>query len=44
VITLRGVAAAILGSIAPPLALVATIETGPGEDTNCGGSPAVAKR
>jgi uncharacterized protein involved in outer membrane biogenesis len=44
VITLRGIAAAVLGSIAPPLALIATVETGPGEDTNCGGSPAVASR
>jgi uncharacterized protein involved in outer membrane biogenesis len=43
VITLRGIAAAVLGSIAPPLALIATVETGPGKDTNCGG-PAVATR
>jgi uncharacterized protein involved in outer membrane biogenesis len=33
-ITLRGIAAAVLGSIAPPLALIATVETGPGKDTN----------
>lgn len=44
VITLRGVAAAILGSIAAPLALIATVETGPGEDTNCGGGSTVAAR
>jgi len=44
VITLRGVAAAILGSIAPPLALVATIETGPGKDTDCGSGMAVAAK
>jgi uncharacterized protein involved in outer membrane biogenesis len=43
-ITLRGIAAAVLGSIAPPLALIATVETGPGKDTNCGGGPAVAAR
>jgi uncharacterized protein involved in outer membrane biogenesis len=44
VITLRGVAAALLGSIAPPLALIATVETGPGKDTNCGAGTAVAAR
>ena len=43
VITLRGVAAAILGSIAPPLALIATVETGPGKDTDCGGSTVAAR-
>jgi uncharacterized protein involved in outer membrane biogenesis len=44
VITLRGVAAAVLGSIAAPLALIATVETGPGEDTNCGSGMAVAAK
>ncbi len=34
---LRGAIALTLGSIAPPAALLATIETGPGEDSNCGG-------
>jgi uncharacterized protein involved in outer membrane biogenesis len=43
-ITLRGVAAAVLGSIAAPLALVATVETGPGKDTDCGAGTAFAAR
>lgn len=34
---LRGAVALTLGSIAPPAALLATIETGPGEDSGCGG-------
>lgn len=34
---IRGAIALALGSIAPPAALLATIETGPGEDSNCGG-------
>ena len=34
---LRGAVAIALGSIAPPAALLATIETGPGEDSGCGG-------
>ncbi len=34
---IRGAIALTLGSIAPPAALLATIETGPGEDSNCGG-------
>ncbi|RXR08694.1 AsmA family protein [Pseudoxanthomonas composti] len=34
---LRGAVALALGSIAPPAALLATIELGPGEDANCGG-------
>ncbi|AWH30139.1 MULTISPECIES: AsmA family protein [Stenotrophomonas] len=34
---LRGAVALALGSIAPPAALLATIETGPGKDANCGG-------
>ncbi|MCY7355097.1 MAG: AsmA family protein [Lysobacter sp.] len=34
---LRGAIALALGSIAPPAALLATIEFGPGEDSNCGG-------
>jgi uncharacterized protein involved in outer membrane biogenesis len=43
-ITLRGVAAAVLGSIAAPLALIATVETGPGEDTDCGSGLKVAAK
>ena len=34
---LRGALALALGSIAPPAALLATLELGPGEDSNCGG-------
>ncbi len=34
---LRGALALALGSIAPPAALLATLELGPGEDANCGG-------
>ncbi len=34
---LRGALAVGLGSIAPPAALLATIETGPGKDVDCGG-------
>ena len=34
-LALRGLAAAALYSIAPPAALLALIETGPGEDSNC---------
>jgi uncharacterized protein involved in outer membrane biogenesis len=34
---LRGAIALVLGSIAPPAALLATLELGPGEDSNCGG-------
>jgi uncharacterized protein involved in outer membrane biogenesis len=34
---LRGAIAVALGSIAPPAALLATIELGGGEDSNCGG-------
>ena len=34
---LRGAFALALGSIAPPAALLATLELGPGEDSNCGG-------
>lgn len=34
---LRGATALVLGSIAPPAALLATIELGPGEDSSCGG-------
>ena len=33
----RGAIALALGSITPPAALLATIETGPGEDSDCGG-------
>ena len=34
---LRGAIALALGSIAPPAALLATFEPGPGKDSNCGG-------
>lgn len=34
---LRGAIALTLGSIAPPAALLATLELGPGEDSSCGG-------
>jgi uncharacterized protein involved in outer membrane biogenesis len=34
---LRGAVALALGSIAPPAALLATLELGPGEDSDCGG-------
>jgi uncharacterized protein involved in outer membrane biogenesis len=34
---LRGAIALILGSIAPPAALLATLELGPGKDADCGG-------
>jgi AsmA family protein len=34
---LRAAVALTLGSIAPPAALLATLELGPGEDANCGG-------
>jgi uncharacterized protein involved in outer membrane biogenesis len=34
---LRGAIAVALASIAPPAALLATFETGPGEDSGCGG-------
>ncbi|MBN6149581.1 AsmA family protein [Xanthomonas sp. AmX2] len=33
----RGALALALGAIAPPAALLATLETGPGEDSDCGG-------
>ena len=33
----RGAIAIALGSITPPAALLATLETGPGEDSDCGG-------
>lgn len=36
----RGAAAAVLYAIAPPAALLALIETGPGEDTDCGSGAA----
>ncbi|MFC7300856.1 AsmA family protein [Cognatiluteimonas weifangensis] len=35
---LRGAIALALGSIAPPAALLATLELGPGEDAACGGN------
>jgi hypothetical protein len=35
---IRGAVALALGSIAPPAALLATIELGPGKDADCGGS------
>ena len=34
---LRGAVALALGSIAPPAALLATLELGPGKDSDCGG-------
>ncbi len=34
---LRGAIALTLGSITPPAALLATLETGPGKDADCGG-------
>ena len=34
-VTLRGIAAALLGSLAPPAALLALYETGPGKDIAC---------
>jgi uncharacterized protein involved in outer membrane biogenesis len=34
---LRGATALVLGSIAPPAALLATLELGPGKDASCGG-------
>lgn len=36
-LSLRGAIALTLASITPPAALLATIETGPGKDANCGG-------
>jgi uncharacterized protein involved in outer membrane biogenesis len=41
-VTLRGIAAALLASLAPPAALLAVYETGPGKDVSCrpvAGSP-----
>lgn len=38
-VTLRGVAAAVLGSIAPPAALLAVFESGPGKDIACRPGP-----
>ena len=39
-VTLRGIAAAVLGSLAPPAALLAVFESGPGKDISCRpGSP-----
>jgi uncharacterized protein involved in outer membrane biogenesis len=40
---LRGAAVAGLAAIAPPLALLALAETGPGEDTDCGRGTAAAE-
>ncbi|MCC7632653.1 AsmA family protein [Stenotrophomonas rhizophila] len=34
---LRGAIALTLGTLTPPAALLATLETGPGKDSNCGG-------
>lgn len=43
-LALRGAAAAVLSAIAPPAALLALIETGPGEDVDCSGiADSVAK-
>jgi uncharacterized protein involved in outer membrane biogenesis len=36
-VTLRGALALVLGNIAPPAALLATLELGPGKDADCGG-------
>ena len=36
-IGLRGALAVVLGNIAPPAALLATLELGPGKDSSCGG-------
>lgn len=36
---LRGAAVAALAAIAPPLALLGLVETGPGKDTHCGRPP-----
>lgn len=36
-IGLRGALALVMGSIAPPAALMATLELGPGKDSSCGG-------
>lgn len=36
-IGLRGALALVLGNIAPPAALLATLELGPGKDSSCGG-------
>lgn len=41
-ITLRGLAAALLGSLAPPAALLALYETGPGKDIVCRPGPGSA--
>lgn len=35
-LALRGIAAALLYSVAPPATLLALLETGPGEDSDCG--------
>jgi uncharacterized protein involved in outer membrane biogenesis len=40
---LRGAAVAALAAIAPPLALLGLVETGPGDDTRCGRDTAVAQ-
>jgi AsmA family protein len=34
-VTLRGIAAAVLGGLAPPAALLAVYETGPGKNVAC---------
>jgi hypothetical protein len=36
-VSLRAAIALVLGNIAPPAALLATLELGPGEDSGCGG-------
>ena len=38
-VTLCGVAAAVLGSVAPPAALLAVFESGPGKDISCRPGP-----
>jgi uncharacterized protein involved in outer membrane biogenesis len=42
-IMFRGAAAAVLANVAPPAALLAVFERGPGEDTNCGAGMAAAR-
>jgi AsmA family protein len=41
---LRGAAVAALAAVAPPLALLGLIETGPGKDTDCGGGAPQGKK
>ena len=43
-LVLRGTIVAALAAIAPPLALLGLIETGPGKDLDCGGQPPKGKK